>query len=89
MSWLQDAVLLGQSFREFYFQLGRCDDEDATRCEMQFKEYKERFLANAACSISFTKDTGIVKSMQQVPSDETLRGAMFELFWKVERFYRS
>ena len=89
MNWLQDAVLSGQSFREFCFQLGRRYDEDATRCEMQFKEYKKRFLANAACTISFTADTEILKSMRHVPSDDTLRRAMFERFWKVERFYRS
>ena len=70
MNWLQDAVLSGQSFREFCFQLGRRYDEDATRCEMQFKEYKKRFLANAACTISFTADTEILKSMRHVPSDD-------------------
>ena len=89
MNWLQDAVLSGQSFREFCFQLGRRYDEDATRCEMQFKEYKKRFLANAACTISFTADREILKSMRHVPSDDTVRRAMFERFWKVECFHRS
>ena len=40
-NWLQGAVLSGQSIREFCFQLGRCYDEDATQCDMQFKEYKK------------------------------------------------
>ena len=56
---------------------------------MQFKEYKKGFRANAACSIWFTEEMGIMKSMRHVLSDDTLRRPMFERFWKVERFYCS